>query len=254
MDVNLYLRVLWRFRFLVLLGMVAATTLALLSLVRIDLSDPGRLEYRQEEQWVSYSTLFVTQQGFPWGRTIVIEGARASVDEEVNRLGIKLADPGRFSTLAILYSRLADSDPVRAIMLKDGPIEGTIEAAPILASEGGGDDALPLISIAAIAPTPAKALNLVKRETAALRQYLALQQRTTRIPEAERVVVSVLKRGTEPELFAGRSTTPAIVTFLAVMIAVLGLAFLLENLRPRRRLPAGEDAQPASLDVARRTA
>ena len=252
MDVQLYFRVLWRFRLLVVIGLILASSLAMLSVYRLDLSNPTKLEHRQDEAWVSYSTLFVTQQGFPWGRTIVIEGARGSVENEAGRLRVKLADPGRFSTLAILYSHLADSDPVRSIMLKNGPIDGEIEAAPVLASDG--DDALPLISIAAIAPTPANALSLVERATSALRIFLERQQSTTGIPKAERVEVSLLKRGTEPELYEARSVTPAIVTFLAVMIAVFGLAFLFENLRPRLRVPAGDDAVPASLDAARRTA
>lgn len=254
MDLNLYLRVLWRFRFLVVLGTVVASTLALLSIVKVDLSDPGQLEYRQEEQWVSYSTLFVTQQGFPWGRTIVTEGANATVEAQAEGLRVKLADPGRFSALAILYSRLADSDQVRKIMLQDGPIDGTIEAAPVLTSTSSNGDALPLISIAAIAPTPGGAVSLAERETAALREYLRRQQDATGIKQQDRVVVNVLKRATKAELYEGRSTTPAIVAFLTVLIATVGLAFLLENLRPRVRIAITEEPTAPTAVATRRSA
>jgi hypothetical protein len=46
---------------------------------------------------------------------------------------------------------------------------------------------------------------------------------------------------TQAQLVAGRKKTLAIVTFLAVMIATVGLAFVLENLRP-----AMSAAEPAA--------
>jgi hypothetical protein len=47
------------------------------------------------------------------------------------------------------------------------------------------------------------------------------------------VYLEVVKQPTRPELFSGRSFTRPIVVFLAVMFAVIALAFVLENTRPR---------------------
>ena len=51
-----------------------ATLIAVLSFVRIGL-DGGKptLAYRAARDWLSASTLFVTQEGFPWGRAILDE-------------------------------------------------------------------------------------------------------------------------------------------------------------------------------------
>ena len=69
MDLNLYFRVLRRFRVLVGVGFVLALVLAMLAFVRVGFSE-GSLDvtYRQSEVWASTSTVFVTQAGFPLGR------------------------------------------------------------------------------------------------------------------------------------------------------------------------------------------
>ena len=54
-------------------------------------------------------------------------------------------------------------------------------------------------------------------------------------------------------LLEGRSKTVPIVVFLTVMLAVIGLAFILENLRPRVRPVADvADRQEAPRPVRRR--
>ncbi len=54
-------------------------------------------------------------------------------------------------------------------------------------------------------------------------------------------------------LLEGRSKTVPIVVFLTVMLAVIGLAFILENLRPRVRPVADvSDPQAAPRPVRRR--
>src|SRR5215207_7640957 len=113
MDFRLFARVLWRFRLLVLLGFILATALSMLALVQV--SAEG-LKYRQSELWASTTRLLVTQTGFPEGRLY------AQQPDMTTNPGVPVADPGRFNNLAILYSELATSDPVRRLMRQDGPI------------------------------------------------------------------------------------------------------------------------------------
>ena len=65
MDFGLYVRVLWRFRLLVVLGLILALSLAMLSFVRVGTDG---VTYRQTELWASTTRLLVTQTGFPEGR------------------------------------------------------------------------------------------------------------------------------------------------------------------------------------------
>jgi hypothetical protein len=246
MDFHLYSRVLWRFKWLVALGLVLGASLGLLSVVRV--SSDG-LTYRQSELWTSTTRLGVTQNGFPWGRLLAQE---VTPDEQAERLGIPLADPNRLNTLAVLYAELATSDPVRRQMLEDGPLRGKIIATPVVVGENRV--MLPFIDVAAIATSPRGAVVLAQRAADAFGVFMRDQQVANRVPAADRVIVQQLVRPKPPKLFQPRSKTMPVVVFLAVMFATVGLAFLLENLRPPRRPEEDAQSEPEIRGAARRTA
>lgn len=240
MDLALFMRVLWRFKLLVGGGLLAAIVLSVLAVGRISLSSP-HFVYRQSPEYSVQSTLFVTQQGFPWGYAtppqVDATGAQAQAAAAAKALGTKqFADPNRFPSLAVLYAYLAMSDPVKQIMARSGPVEdGHIVAQPVVVTSSGYGTTLPLVAIAATESTPAKAKALAIRATDAFRTYLEEAQVKNQIPAENRVLVTVLTRAEKPVLVKGRSKTLPLVVFVTVIVAVVGLAFLLENLRPRVR-------------------
>jgi hypothetical protein len=234
-DLRLYARVIARFKLLLLTGLLIGSCLAFLSVARV--SSKG-LEYRQSEEWLSYGRLFVTQKGFPWGRL----GVESSPTTLTAPSSPQVADPGRLTSIAIIYSNLADSDPVRRLMLSGGPLYGKVQAAPVLDPQN--NQPLPLISIAAFSDTPAHAVELAQRQTSALVRYVQRQQAANGIPTSDRVSLVLVKRpgtGADPRLAKGRPMTLALVSFLTVMVGFCGLAFVLENLRPRASAVAGSD-------------
>jgi hypothetical protein len=240
MDFRLYARVLWRFRLLVAVGFLLATALAALSVVRV--TGDG-LAYRQSELWASTARVGVTQSGFPWGRLFAQEPTEAS---EPRDLGIPVADPNRLNNLAVLYAELAMSDPVRRLMRKDGPVLGQIIAEPLV--RGDNRIMLPLIDLTAISPTPGGAVALASRSAAALETYVREQQAANEVPPADRVVIEEVMSARRAGIYQPRSKTMPVVVFLAIMLATSGLAFLLENLRPRapqpeRNVPFREQGQ-----------
>ena len=227
MDFRLYASVLWRFKLLVVLGLILGLTLAMLSLVRV--SSDG-LTYRQSELWSSTTRVGVTQTGFPWGRLFAQEES-----EEPAEFGIPVADPNRLNNLAVLYAELAMSDPVRRLMRKQGPVRGKIIATPLV--RGDNRIMLPLIDLTAIATSPRSAIELSLRSASALGTYVRAQQGANEVPPADRVVIEQVMQPNGALIYQPRSKTMPIVVLLAVMLATTGLAFLLENLRPRRREP-----------------
>jgi hypothetical protein len=248
MDIRLYTRVLWRFKWVVLLGLLIALALATLSMARV--TTDGKVSYRQSELWSSTTRLGVTQQGFPWGRLLAQQ--EPTPDEQAERLGIPLADPNRLNTLAVLYAELATSDPVRRQMIEDGgPLRGKIIATPVVVGENRV--MLPFVDVLAIATTPRGASRLAQRAADAFGVFMNDQQRANKVPRADRVVVQQLVRPMKPKLFQPRSKTMPVVVFFAVMFGTFGLAFLLENLRPRAR-EVEEPAEPEFRGAARRTA
>ena len=252
MDFQMYARVLWRFRVIVLCGFAFALVLAFLSVVRVG---SNGISYRHSELWATTMRLLVTQRGAPEVRLYAQEPTspgqpQPSEGDQAAKLGIPIADPGRFNTLAILYAEFASSDPVRRLTLRDGPIPGQVVATALRDSDSGV--MLPLIDLTAISTSRFEAVNLARRVADALATFVSGQQRANNVPISDRVVLRTIVEPRAPHVFQARSKTMAIVVFLAVMLAAIGLAFVLENLRPRVRT-ADEAAQQLEHQM-RRTA
>jgi hypothetical protein len=230
MDLERYARVLWRFRMVVASGLLLAFVLALLSIVRIDLSGSPRLSYRATEQWASSGSLLITQARFPEGRSVFEQAVPPVSNDKIQTFAPEFADPNRFAGLATLYAELATSDAVRRTMLRDGPLNGAVEATPVTLTNG---TPLPLLTIAGISSTPAEALALARRAIRAFREHVESQQRSSGIPVDQRVIIEVINQPSAVTLVKGRPRTLPILVFLTVFLAFVGIAFVLENLRPR---------------------
>jgi hypothetical protein len=247
-DLQLYARVLWRFKVIVLLGLVLALTLALLSTVRV-----GRngATYRSPELWSSSIRLLVTQRGFPEGRLYAqVPIPPGEINPPAIDSSAPVVDPARFNSLAILYSELATSDAVRQLMRKQGPIPGQIVATPLRDERSG--TLLPLLDLSAVSTSPGAAIVLARRGAAALNRFVADQQRVNNVPPDDRVVLTTIVQPKGAQLFQPRSKTMPIVVFLVVMFAVVGLVFLLESVRPRSRQAEADDERDLAKTPAQR--
>lgn len=217
MDLTLYGRVLWRFRWLVALGLVLAIVLAVLSVAKV--STHG-FSYRKREVWQSGTTVMLTQPGFPWGRNVVQTGS--------NQLG----GPAWLSGLTGLYVQFANSDQVKARMLRDGASPSwSLAAVPV--TTANSSSALPVIQLAGMADSPQGAIQATVVGRKAFLEYVKSQQVQAAIPKTERVDLQVLQNATPPIVIQPRKKTLPIVILLAVVSATVGLAFVLENARPK---------------------
>lgn len=222
MDLGLYGRVMWRFRKLVFGGIVIAILLSVLSVAKVT---SGGLVYRKPEIWQSTSTVLLTQHGFPWGR--------ATLPSAEVGAGSEFADPTRFSSLTDLYSQFANSDQVKSILLSEGAKKSwkllATPVQPVNPSTGG----LPVILLAGQAYTPSEAVKATVLGRRAFLQYVSQQQQSAAIPDNQRIDIQTIQSATVPKVFLPRKKTLPIVILLAVLSATFGLAFVLQNLRPR---------------------
>lgn len=218
MDLPLFARIMRRHPVIVVVGTTLAIALSLLSLLRI--GSEG-VSYRQQEQWVSYTTLMVTQRGFPWGSLSGLSPER-----------VPYADAGRLGGLAVLYSQLVNSDQVKRMMLRHGPLNGTVEAAAIPALKNSStSDPLPFVRIAGLSPSPGAASRLATDAATALRTYLEAQQSAAAIKPSRRVQLKLSTAATAPTLYKKRSKALPIVVLLTLLIGTVLAAFVLENIR-----------------------
>ena len=268
MDLPLFGRVVWRFKFLVAGGMLLAIGLSFLSVAKVG---PGGVQFRQAQVWADDVTLLVSPKGFPWGSVSPSQSA----------------DPATFGSLATIYANLATSEAAPGeAPAEAAPAEAAPEAAPEGGEEGGlealckidpdscphvdfakepmiatvvpysyqssNSPPLPFITMEAQAATKERVVELVRRESNAFLQYLHTLQAADQIPPDKRAQVTIVK-GDQIRLLKPRSKTVPIMILMLVMTITFGLAFLLENLRPRVRL-VHSDGGDADLVLARRTA
>jgi hypothetical protein len=242
-DLALFFRVLWRFKVIVLLGLALAFALAFLSYVKVDFANGMKMTYREHEQWESLSTLFVTDPDFTLGSV----GGSGTTDAEA-----AAAAAQRMLSLTALYMQLATADPVLRLMAKEGPIDGAVQTFPITSTGDGRGDPLPMMTFSALSSTPQRAHALAGRHIESFLTYLRRDQDRRGVSPAERVKVEIVRQPQAPVLLVPRKKTRPIVVFLTVAIATFGLAFVLENMRPRVRAIPGEGRQPVQSTPSRR--
>ena len=97
--------------------------------------------------------------------------------------------------------------------------------------------------IAGLAHTPRDASRIADHASEALKAYVAQDQASA--SPRQKVFLQTLSEPTNPVVSKGRTLTLPIVLFLSVLVATLGLAFILENLRPRSRASTLREVEPA---------
>jgi hypothetical protein len=245
-DIELFAQTLWRYRYVVVGGIVVALALAFLSFVRVQpFGDGPMFEYRQAETWGSTFTLQVTQRGFPEGRTqIQTELPQGVAPSDAT---LVFADPGRLVSLTQLYARLVNSDNVRAIMRREGPIYGRLTTRELTSDDG---EALPILELTAVTKNPQRAVDRVLGQARAFQRYIQANQQRAGVAATNRVELTDVSGPTRPKVVASRSKTLPAIIFISMLIAVLALVLALENVRQRRRSDVEDNADTgAPIDV-----
>lgn len=252
MDLRRHAAVLWRFRVIVACGVLLGIASAVTATFKI--STDG-LTWRQQEQYASDSTLFVTQGGFPWGRAtlpgstpdeIAAAAAQARAQQGAGKAPVQLerfADPSRFSGLASIYSYLVRSRQVLS-RIPQHPKQEQITAEPFMTAPGSAGETLPVIGLRAQADSPPAAQELNNATIKALTDYIKEQQDANDVAANQRVEITVLNTAGPAFVAVGRSMTGAIVALLLCSILAIAIAYMLENLFPRRGRGEDDAATP----------
>jgi hypothetical protein len=210
-----------------------------MAMFKVDLSGGApKLSYRQAETWQSTARVMITQDGFPEGRTTLpgvgaptaADGEEADVDEEPRQV---FAEPGRLSSLSLLYAQLANSDPVQEAVrrqaLAKGLAPGKVTAIGV---QEVGIGPLPLVDFQGTAASAADARATTATAIDAFLRWVQRSQAGADILERDRVDLKVLQQPAPAVVTVPRKKTMPVMIFLTVMIITCVAAFVLENLRP----------------------
>lgn len=235
MDMLHHLRVIGRWRKVVIGGTLVGILAAFMATFNVSFQSGAT--YRHAESWESTSTLFVTQPGFPWGRTTLpgVTGPDATTRDQN---GTNFADPSRLSILAVVYAYLAQGNQVGRLSGKLPP-GATVTASQI----SNNNSALPLFTLTATSDTEKGSQALNSQRAQGLQRYIALQQDANSVPENQRVQLSVLNGPTAVKVSSHGIMLAIAMVFLAAL-ASLGVAYMLENLRLARSAEGKLDKKP----------
>jgi hypothetical protein len=241
MDLQLYFRVLWRFRLVMALGLILACALSFLSFARVSFAHGSpKVSYRQSETWKASVLIFLTQKGFPYGYTVLPYNP-TQIAAGNTQLVPRYADAGRFAQLATFYAPFVRGDAFLAMLRQRTHARGLVDAQVVLDPAHFHPE--PYIILTGFAANQADAVALANAGSSTLTAYILGQQKANAIPEAQRVQTQVISRAQRAVLATGRKMTTPIVIFLTVLLAAVGLSFVLENLRPRVRSVAMLDEE-----------
>jgi hypothetical protein len=227
-DIWYHLRILWRWRVILICGLVLATALAFLVTFKPTL---GGAEWRSQATFTSSSRVMVTQPGFPQGRATLPGSDPTQPIPPPGRKLKTFAPSTRFSELAVIYSYLAQSEQVRDLITPQ-PLQDQISVVTVPNPATG--DPLPLLEIATTANSPGAARALNTAVIHGLREYLERYARRAGVPADERVELQILNPPESGALASGRSITLSVMVWLLAMAAALVAVYLLENLYPMR--------------------
>ena len=229
MNLTVTARAIWRFKWISLGGFVLACLLAVFATARVSFAGGvPKLSYRTPVIYTAATKNFVTQAGFPWGRTTLPSSPTASGGSSSI-----YADPSRLVMLAGVYATLANGAGIQQRLVH--PAEGeALIARPEVDPQTGA--ALPLIDLISLAPSPQRAVAIATQASSMLERSVEAQQKDAGIPTTQRVLLQNLQQPYRVTIASGRKKTVPIVVFMTVLLAAIGLILALENIRPRVRL------------------
>jgi hypothetical protein len=243
MDIRHHSRILWRWRAVLVGGLLAGALLAVLVTFKVS---PSGIEWRSSATFTSASRTFVTQPGFPVGRATLPGANPTDLVDPNDPAARTFAPEERFSELAVVYSYLAKSDQVRKLM-SPAPINEQMEVVTVPNPVTG--DPLPLLEITTTANSRSGAQALNRAVIHALGKYLSENVAANKVPKDERVQLEVLNPPKSGALAGGRSITLSVIVFLLALVATTVAVYVLENLYPSGvGLRGDDDRESIDLD------
>ena len=244
MDLKSVAAVIGRHRIAMTIGILVAFALAFLAAFRLDTSSipPPR---RQATTFESTARLFVTQEGFPWGRSALRYTTKPDQPPVVE------GDPDRFASLALLYSQLANTNRIQGRLAKED--RGAVVAKVVTESQYSSTP-IPMIDIAAKATTPAHARALARTVTSSLVGFIERNQAQSKIPPDERVVLQVIDPARLGIVVSSPSPALPALVLLTMLLLTVGGIFVLDNWRRGPTIQVVENEEASEEDTLRRIA
>lgn len=230
-----HLKALWSHKFLLLLGLAVATVAAFFA--GFTISD-GQPVARAEQVFNASTTIMLEspdQNIFSGVNTSEVPGAGDEATET------RITD---LNEVAMLYAYIVSSDQIleRVESSEVGEL-GTSEnltavrrtTQPASDERFPGNLRLPVIEIIGQSSDPERAEQISREGEIAFLDYALERQEADAVPENERVILTTLRNRSAEEGESSNPLIPSVLTFVAVIVAVLGIISIVHLRSPGPR-------------------
>ena len=225
------LHALWRFRWLVVLGVCVAALVPMLMLYKAKVSWPPH--QRSRPVYVARTQLLVNSPTGPFLRTqpkVVGSQPRGSqtgtVPSSTQTVVPSASDTKSLVDAANLFPLLVTSDKVAAVRTRlIGTVRGTVTAKALFSTQGANryrPSTVPAMEIVAVARRPKPAVRLAEGTARAFEIWLASEQTRAHVPPNQRIVLRPLQAATGATRTGGAGLGLPILVAFAVLAAFIG--------------------------------
>lgn len=244
MDVPLYLRVLWGYKWLLLVGLLIAGVVGgVVGYTYID----GQLQPRAVQTYTASTTVLVGSPQQPLYQSVI---PGAPVQE-----GVTPAVTRDLVSTTVVYAYIVSGSEIRSrVEGVVGPLADDEQVTAVRrTTQPAGDEqfpgrlTLPILDIVGAAHSPGRAEEISRAANTVFQEYVRAEQDTSAVPEGERVQLQTLRESEATEVEGSNPLIPVILAAFGVLLLVVALIFVLYNIRVSRekRRAASRRAQAA---------
>ncbi|GAA5200927.1 hypothetical protein [Microbacterium jejuense] len=235
-----YLKVLWNSKWLLAVGVVVAAVAAFFAGYTIV---DGRVQSRAIEQYTAETTLLVSSPASDMYQAVIpgqqlVEGQTQPEEADL-------------TSKTILYAYIISGTDMRHDVEQSVGDFADTDALTALrrTTQPGGDEAfpgrysLPILAVMGASLDPQRAEQISQTAADLFVANMQDEQETAKLPDSERVEVTVLDSPSATEVEGSNPAIPIVLTFLGVFLLFVVAAFVVAGVRGGRRRRAAE--QPA---------
>ncbi|GAA2979965.1 capsular polysaccharide biosynthesis protein [Microbacterium terrae] len=240
MDVPQYLQILWRSKWLLLVGAVVAAVAAFFAgFTIID----GKVTSRAVQSYTATTTLLVSAAGDDMYQAVL--PGQPLVEGQTQPETVDL------TSKAILYAYIISGRDMRTTVEESlGEFSDTDSLTALRrTTQPGGDESfpgryvLPILAVVGASLDPTRAEDIAATAAAQFQADVIASQDAETLPDADRVTLTVLDESPAAEVEGSNPAIPLVITFLGVFLLFVAAAFIIAGIRSRR---SGTAAAPAT--------
>jgi capsular polysaccharide biosynthesis protein len=231
MDVPVYLKILWSYKWLLLIGLVVAAIAAMAAGFTIK---DGQVVSRSTDSYSAATTVMVGSDN----STLY----QAQIPGQTVQPNTTAPQQPDLSQTAVVYAYLISGtqirDQVEQIVGKFGPAD-SLTAVRRTTQPGGNEQFpgrldLPILDIEGISDDPARAEKISQTANTVFQKYVVDQQDTAKIADTQRVKLTTVNVAPAVAAQGSNPAIPIVATGVGVFLAFVALAFILYNARLSR--------------------